>query len=125
MENIQRRQTTGIQAFSEPGANEFKKRQPDDPARVYQTLEQMSRERQIAYETVKILRQRVKECHRREGVNHYANCKKECADYLKQFKAIDYGQVQPKFFKEMKNRLSPEEYWNFKVKIPDEYRKES
>lgn len=57
----------------------------------------IQRERQVAYETVKILRKRVIECYRKEGVNHYDNCKKPVADYYDVIIKKDLGQVQPKW----------------------------
>jgi len=58
-------------------------------------VEQRARERQIAIETVKILRQRVAECYRREGVNHYENCKEPVQDYYNIIIKKDYGQLHP------------------------------
>ncbi|GMH82278.1 hypothetical protein TrVE_jg4834 [Triparma verrucosa] len=44
--------------------------------------EQRSREMQVEIETIKLLRQDVVSCYRREGVNHYANCRKEVDKYV-------------------------------------------
>ena len=59
------------------------------------SAEQRARERQIAYETVKHLRKDVIDCYRKEGVNHYDNCKEVCARYYKVIVKNDAGQVQP------------------------------
>jgi NADH dehydrogenase (ubiquinone) 1 beta subcomplex subunit 10 len=66
--------------------------------------EQRARERQVAYETVKLLRQRVIECYRKEGVNHYENCIDVATDYYNVVKQKGMGQVQPNWSKpEMKD----------------------
>jgi hypothetical protein len=61
--------------------------------------EQRARERQVAYETVKLLRQRVIECYRKEGVNHYENCREVATDFYNVVKQKDLGQVQPNWKK--------------------------
>lgn len=63
------------------------------------SVEQRARERQVAYETVKILRQRVIECFRKEGVNHYENCRKESKDYYDLITDKDLGQLHPEWSK--------------------------
>lgn len=60
-----------------------------------QAVEQRARERQVAVETVKILRQRVIECYRYEGVNHYENCKVQVQDYCNIINKKDHGQLHP------------------------------
>jgi hypothetical protein len=60
-------------------------------------VEQRARERQVAYETVKLLRQRVIHCYRKEGVNHYENCRKEATDYYNVIIQKDLGQLQPEW----------------------------
>lgn len=62
-----------------------------------QSLEQRARERQVAIETVRLLRRDVIECYRREGVNHYENCKEPVEKYAKVVLKKDVGQVNPKF----------------------------
>ena len=37
----------------------------------------------ISIETVKVLRERMSDCYRREGVNHLENCKSFVAEYTK------------------------------------------
>ena len=44
--------------------------------------EQRAREMQVEIETVRLLRQDVVSCYRREGVNHYKNCRKEVDAYV-------------------------------------------
>ena len=59
------------------------------------SAEQRARERQIAYETVRLLRKDVIDCYRKEGVNHYENCKDVNAKYYKVVVKNDVGQIQP------------------------------
>mmetsp|Transcript_9027 Transcript_9027/g.19137 ORF Transcript_9027/g.19137 Transcript_9027/m.19137 type:complete len:112 (-) Transcript_9027:210-545(-) len=66
-----------------------------DPVKYLQATEQRARERQIAVETVRILRKDVIECYRKEGVNHYDNCKEVCERYYRVITKKDLGQVQP------------------------------
>jgi len=66
-----------------------------DPVRYLQSIEQRARERQIAIETVRILRKDVIECYRKEGVNHYDNCKDVCERYYEIITKKDRGQVHP------------------------------
>jgi hypothetical protein len=66
-----------------------------DPVKYYLAAEQRARERQVAYETVRLLREDVIECYRREGVNHYDNCRDVAARYYSQVTKKDLGQLQP------------------------------
>ena len=65
--------------------------------------EQRARERQIAYETVRLLRQDVIECYRKEGVNHYDNCQAVNKRYYDVVVKNDVGQVQPAWANPAKN----------------------
>lgn len=66
-----------------------------DPVNFILATEQRARERQIAYETVRHLRKDVIACYRKEGVNHYDNCKEVCKKYYDVATQYDVGQVQP------------------------------
>jgi hypothetical protein len=67
-------------------------------------VEQRARERQVAYETVKLLRQKVIQCVRTEGVNHYENCLDVTQAYYDTIIKKDMGQLQPDWVKpEMKD----------------------
>lgn len=66
-----------------------------DPVGYLQATEQRARERQVAYETVKILRQRLIECYRKEGVNHYEDCRGVAKDYYDTISKKDLGQLHP------------------------------
>ena len=60
-----------------------------------QSIEQRARERQVAIETVRLLRQDVIQCYRKEGVNHYENCKAPVERYARVVLKHDVGQVKP------------------------------
>ena len=57
--------------------------------------EQRARERQVAYETVRLLREDVIECYRKEGVNHYETCRDVAEKYYYLVKKKDLGQLHP------------------------------
>jgi hypothetical protein len=59
------------------------------------SIEQRARERQVAYETVRLLREDVIECYRKEGVNHYDNCQEVAAKFYNVVIQKDMGQVHP------------------------------
>ena len=66
-----------------------------DPVAYLQSIEQRARERQVAFETVKLLRQRVIDCYRKEGVNHYEECRQVAQDYYDTISKKDLGQLKP------------------------------
>lgn len=68
-----------------------------DPVKYYLASEQRARERQVAYETVRLLREDVIECYRREGVNHYENCETVNQKYFDVIQKKDLGQLKPKW----------------------------
>lgn len=68
-----------------------------DPVKFLLANEQRARERQVAYETVKLLRKDVIECYRKEGVNHYENCRAQCERYYNLVAKKDLGQLQPEW----------------------------
>ena len=68
-----------------------------NPVKYLQSIEQRARERQVAYETVRLLRRDVIECYRKEGVNHYENCKVPVERYARLVLKQDVGQVHPDF----------------------------
>lgn len=67
----------------------------DDPVAYLRANEQRARERQIAFETVKLLRQDVIHCYREHGVNHYEKCRKVAQAYYDVITKKGLGQVQP------------------------------
>ncbi|KAL7530073.1 hypothetical protein ACHAWF_003249 [Thalassiosira exigua] len=74
-----------------------------NPVKYLQSVEQRARERQVAYETVRLLRRDVIECYRKEGVNHYENCQEQVKTYAKLVLKRDVGQVRPKWGDEGKD----------------------
>jgi hypothetical protein len=68
-----------------------------DPVKYYLAAEQRARERQVAYETIRLLREDVIECYRREGVNHYENCKDVNEKFYNLSQKKDMGQLHPKW----------------------------
>lgn len=51
----------------------------------------------MAIETVRLLRQDVIECYRKEGVNHYENCREVATKYYNVITKKNGGQLQPKW----------------------------
>ena len=64
---------------------------------------QRARERQIAYETVRLLRQDVIKGYRKEGVDHYDNRQAVNKRYYDVVVKNDVGQVQPAWANPAKN----------------------
>ncbi|KAJ7390178.1 hypothetical protein OS493_026685 [Desmophyllum pertusum] len=58
-----------------------------DPVAFYKARERWALERVVELEVVKIYRERVKECYRREEVNSRQYCRKIVNDYMKAFEA--------------------------------------
>lgn len=57
-----------------------------DYVALYKARQQRTRERAIDLEEVKLLRDRVRECVRREEVNHPQRCREVVAQYMEAFK---------------------------------------
>mmetsp|Transcript_28980 Transcript_28980/g.68077 ORF Transcript_28980/g.68077 Transcript_28980/m.68077 type:complete len:122 (+) Transcript_28980:1713-2078(+) len=66
-----------------------------DPVKYLLSTEQRARERQVAYETVRLLREDVIECYRKSGVNHYTECKEINQKYFDLVTKKDMGQLHP------------------------------
>ena len=62
-----------------------------DPVAMIEAREQRVRERFVAIEEAKILRDQVRQCYYKEGVNHYQNCREIVQTYLKKIGAHDFG----------------------------------
>ena len=69
----------------------------DDPVAYLRANEQRARERQVAYETVKLLRKRVIQCYREHGVNHYEKCREVGQAYYDVITQKGLGQLQPEW----------------------------
>ncbi|CAM9202025.1 unnamed protein product [Scytosiphon promiscuus] len=66
-----------------------------DPVAWANSKEQFMREHLIAKERVKLLRQEVIACYRKEGVNHYVNCKHLTTKYMDVMKDKTFGRLTP------------------------------
>lgn len=66
-----------------------------DPVAWANSREQFMREHLIAKERVKLLRQQVIACYRKEGVNHYVNCKHLTTKYLDIIQDKTFGRLKP------------------------------
>uniref|UniRef100_A0A7S0WIM7 NADH-ubiquinone oxidoreductase 12 kDa subunit n=2 Tax=Ostreococcus mediterraneus TaxID=1486918 RepID=A0A7S0WIM7_9CHLO len=59
-----------------------------DPLALIEARETNAREQMVRVERAKILRDRVIECYRIEGVNHLENCKATVGKYLESIKDV-------------------------------------
>jgi len=66
-----------------------------DPVGYLEEMQQRAREKAVAIEAVKLARQDVIKCYRKEGVNHYENCKEVVKKYVNMIQAPDYGALKP------------------------------
>ncbi|CAM9104105.1 unnamed protein product [Ascophyllum nodosum] len=66
-----------------------------DPVAWVNSREQFMRERLIAKERLKLLRQQVIACYRKEGVNHYVNCKHLTTKCLELIQDQNVGMLKP------------------------------
>ena len=89
---------TSFALFRQDGVGRAK-----NPVKYLQGIEQRARERQVAYETVRLLRKDVILCYRKEGVNHFENCKEQVEKYARVVLKRDVGQVNPTYKDETKN----------------------
>ena len=63
------------------------------PARL-EAQEQFTREQFVAIEEAKMLRQAVRECYHREGVNHLENCKDIVKQYVEKISKPNFGMLK-------------------------------
>ena len=70
-----------------------------DPVKFIEAREQRVRERFVGLAEARKLREEVKQCYYREGVNHYANCRDIVQTYLTKIAQHDFGSsaVKPGF----------------------------
>lgn len=66
-----------------------------DPAAWANSREQVMREQMIAKERVKLLKEKIIACYRKEGVNHYVNCKEFTTKYIDLIQDRTYGMLKP------------------------------
>ena len=62
-----------------------------DPVLYYQTQDKWIREYWVHIEYMKMLKDEVRNCYRREGVNHYENCRDLVHEYYARTKAPMYS----------------------------------
>ena len=67
-----------------------------DPVLYYQTQDKWIREYWVHVEYMKMLKDEVRNCYRREGVNHYENCRDLVHEYYARTKAPMYSLKGPK-----------------------------
>lgn len=66
-----------------------------DPVAWTNAREQVMREQMVAKERMKLLREQVIACYRKEGVNHYVNCKHLATKYLDIIRDPTCGMLKP------------------------------
>ncbi|CAM9398188.1 unnamed protein product [Choristocarpus tenellus] len=66
-----------------------------DPVAWMKSKEQAVREEMIAKERFNLLRLKIVDCYRKEGVNHYVNCKELTTKYAALMKSKTYGVLKP------------------------------
>jgi NADH dehydrogenase (ubiquinone) 1 beta subcomplex subunit 10 len=62
-----------------------------DPVALYEARGQRVRERLIAIEQTKIIREKLRDCYHKEGVNHYENCREIAQAYIERIQAPNFG----------------------------------
>uniref|UniRef100_B8LPH6 NADH dehydrogenase [ubiquinone] 1 beta subcomplex subunit 10-B n=1 Tax=Picea sitchensis TaxID=3332 RepID=B8LPH6_PICSI len=63
-----------------------------DPVAFLEYREYLVREKWIGIETAKILKEKVKWCYRKEGVNHLQKCREIVRQYLDSTRGIGWGK---------------------------------
>jgi len=94
-------QTTTTKAFageaasfpSSPPASFDKSNPYEDPVAFVQQREHDTRERMIDVEKAKLIRERLRECYRNEGVNHFENCKDLVEKYTEAFEGKSFARI--------------------------------
>ena len=94
-------QTTTTKAFAGEAASfpssppkSFDKSNPyKDPVAFVQQREHDTRERMIDIEKAKLIRERLRECYRNEGVNHFENCKDLVEKYTEAFEGKSFARI--------------------------------
>ena len=93
--------TTTTKAFAGEAASfpsspptSFDKSNPyEDPVAFVQQREHDTRERMIDVEKAKLIRERLRECYRNEGVNHFENCKDLVEKYTEAFEGKSFARI--------------------------------
>ena len=69
----------------------------EDPVAYLRGVEQRARERQVAYETINILRKRVADCYKKSGADYKEKCREVGQAYMDAIEKKDLGQLQPEW----------------------------
>ena len=81
-------------SFPSSPPTSFDKSNPyEDPVAFVQQREHDTRERMIDVEKAKLIRERVRECYRNEGVNHFENCKDLVEKYTEAFEGKSFARI--------------------------------
>ena len=64
-----------------------------DPVAIFEARAMRARERAVAIEQTKMLKEQLRQCYYKEGVNHYENCKDIAESYLKRITASNFGAL--------------------------------
>jgi hypothetical protein len=67
-----------------------------DPVKFIEAREQRVRERYVNLAEARSLRDQVKQCYYKEGVNHYQNCRSIVQQYLAKIQQHDFGSSATK-----------------------------
>lgn len=78
---------------SSPPASFDKSNPYEDPVAFVQQREHDTRERMIDIEKAKLIRERLRECYRNEGVNHFENCKDLVEKYTEAFEGKSFARI--------------------------------
>ncbi|CAI0377889.1 unnamed protein product [Linum tenue] len=83
----------GVAVFEESPPDDFDPSSPyKDPVAMLEMREHIVREKWIAIEKAKILRERLRWCYRVEGVNHHQKCRRLVDEYLESTRGIGWGK---------------------------------
>ena len=81
-------------SFPSSPPKSFDKSNPyKDPVAFVQQREHDTRERMIDIEKAKLIRERLRECYRNEGVNHFENCKDLVEKYTEAFEGKSFARI--------------------------------
>ena len=81
-------------SFPTSGPSNFDPSSPRaDPVAFVRQREHETREAMIDIEKAKLIRERLRECYRREGVNHFENCKELVEKYAEAFHGKSLARI--------------------------------
>ena len=81
-------------SFPSSGPSNFDPSSPRaDPVAFVRQREHETREAMIDIEKAKLIRERLRECYRREGVNHFENCKELVEKYAEAFHGKSLARI--------------------------------